>query len=93
MIFKGNDLDVDKLVDKLDIASSFITYRNNDIFLSRNQINVLMRNQINYKKYSNLSSLIFDIEEAINSDIVVDEELETLLENLAEFNYYKNTKK
>lgn len=93
MIFKGNDLDVDKLVDKLDIASSFITYRNNDIFLSKNQINVLTRNQIDYKKYSNLSSLIFDIEEAISNDVVVDEKLDNLLENLAEFNYYKNTKK
>lgn len=93
MIFKGNDLDVDKLIDKLDISSSFITYRNNDIFLSRNQINVLTRNQIDYKKYSNLSSLIFEIEEAINSGAIVDEELDNLLENLAEFNYYKNTKK
>lgn len=93
MIFKGNNLDINKLVDELDIASSFLTYHNNDILLSNNQINILNRNQIDYKKYTNLSSLIFDIEEIINNEDYVDIELDNLLEDLSEIRYYKDTKK
>ncbi len=93
MIFKGNNLDINKLVDELDIESSFLTYHNNDILLSNNQINILNRNQIDYKKYTNLSSLIFDIEEIINNEDYVDIELDNLLEDLSEIRYYKDTKK
>ena len=93
MIFKGKNLDVDQLVEDLNIKNDFYTYRNNDIILSNNQINILNRNKINYKKYSNLSSLIFDIEDIINDDEGYDIELDNLLEVLAEINYYKNTKK
>lgn len=93
MIFKGKNLDVDQLVEDLNIKNDFYTYRNNDIILSNNQINILSRNKINYKKYSNLSSLIFDIEDIINDDEDYDIELDNLLEVLAEINYYKNTKK
>ncbi len=93
MIFKGKNLDVDQLVEDLNIKNDFYTYRNNDIILSNNQINILNRNKINYKKYSNLSSLIFDIEDIINDDEDYDIELDNLLEVLAEINYYKNTKK
>lgn len=93
MIFKGKNLDVDQLVEDLNIKNDFYTYRNNDIILSNNQINILIRNKINYKKYSNLSSLIFDIEDIINDDEDYDIELDNLLEVLAEINYYKNTKK
>lgn len=93
MIFKGKNLDVDQLVEDLNIKNNFYTYRNNDIILSNNQINILIRNKINYKKYSNLSSLIFDIEDIINDDEDYDIELDNLLEVLAEINYYKNTKK
>lgn len=93
MIFKGKNLDVDQLVEDLNIKNDFYTYRNNDIILSNNQINILIRNKINYKKYSNLSSLIFDIEDIIDDDEDYDIELDNLLEVLAEINYYKNTKK
>lgn len=93
MIFKDKNLDVDQLVEDLNIKNDFYTYRNNDIILSNNQINILIRNKINYKKYSNLSSLIFDIEDIINDDEDYDIELDNLLEVLAEINYYKNTKK
>lgn len=93
MIFKGKNLDVDQLVEDLNIKNDFYTYRNNDIILSNNQINILIRNKINYKKYYNLSSLIFDIEDIINDDEDYDIELDNLLEVLAEINYYKNTKK
>ena len=86
------DYDINSLLEDLDIKNNLHTYVVNDIYLSNKQINVLKRNNINYKKYTNLSTLIYDIEEYLN-DGNDDLELENLLDELAEFNYYMNTKK
>ena len=59
--------------------------------LSDNDIEVLKRNNINYLEYSNLSSLIFAIEEALNYE--EDDELEELNKKLGEYNYYNYTNK
>lgn len=93
MELNGKSLDIDKLVSDLNIKDNFIHDVGNGIYLSNNQIEILKRNKIDYKKYSNLSSLIFDIENQINDDYEVDEELDNLLSSLSEINYYKNTKK
>lgn len=93
MEFKGKELNVDELVNDLNLEDNFLKFRGNDIYLSNNQINILKRNKIDYKKYSNLSSLIFDIEDYLNSEEEIDEELDNLLLELSEINYYKNTKK
>ena len=93
MELNGKSLDIDKLVSDLNIKDNFIHDVGNGIYLSNNQIEILKRNKIDYKKYSNLSSLIFDIENQINDDYEVDAELDNLLSSLSEINYYKNTKK
>lgn len=93
MEFNGKDLNIDKLVDEIDIKNNFRVNRGNDIYLSNNQIRILERNKIDYKKYSSLASLIFDIEEYLNTALEIDEELDDLLVDLSELNYYKNTNK
>ncbi|MCI8778339.1 MAG: hypothetical protein HFI86_06000 [Bacilli bacterium] len=93
MEVNGKEINIDNLFDQIDIKNNFRINRGNDIYLSNNQISVLERNKIDYKKYSSLSSLIFDIEECLNSETLVDEELDSLLADLSELNYYKNTKK
>ncbi len=93
MEFNGKELNIDKLVDEMDIKNNFRVNRGNDIYLSNNQIRILERNQIDYKKYSSLASLIFDIEEYLNTTSEIDEELDDLLVDLSELNYYKNTNK
>lgn len=93
MELNGKNLDINKLVSDLNIKDNFIHDVGNGIYLSNNQIEVLKRNGIDYKKYCNLSSLIFDIENQINNDYEADEELDSLLSSLSEINYYKNTKK
>ena len=92
MKVNNTDYDINSLLEDLDIKNNLHTYVVNDIYLSNKQINVLNRNNINYKKYTNLSTLIYDIEEYLN-DGNDDLELENLLDELAEFNYYMNTKK
>lgn len=93
MEFNGKNLDINKLVANLNLEDNFMHYVGNGIYLSNNQIEILKRNDIDYKKYSNLSSLIFEIESQINDDYEVDEELDSLLASLSEINYYKNIKK
>lgn len=93
MEFNGKNLDINKLVSNLNLEDNFMHDVGNGIYLSNNQIEILKRNDIDYKKYSNLSSLIFEIESQINDDYEVDEELDSLLASLSEINYYKNIKK
>lgn len=93
MEVNGKKIDINTLVDEIDIKNNFRINRGNDIYLSNNQISILERNKIDYKKYSSLSSLIFDIEEYLNNTTEIDEELDALLVDLSEINYYKNTNK
>lgn len=93
MEFNGKELNIDNLVDEIDIKNNFRVNRGNGIYLSNNQIRILERNKIDYRKYSSLSSLIFDIEENLNTTSEIDEELDDLLVDLSELNYYKNTNK
>ena len=93
MEVNGKKLDINELVSGLHLKDNFIHDVGNGIYLSNNQIEVLKRNGIDYNKYCNLSSLIFDIENQLNDDVEADEELESLLSSLSEINYYKNTKK
>lgn len=93
MKVNGQELNIETIVDEIDIKNNFRINRGNDIYLSNNQISILERNKIDYKKYSSLSSLIFDIEEYLNTTLEIDNELDELLTDLSELNYYKNTNK
>lgn len=62
--------------------------RENKIYLSSNEIKILDKYDIDYKKYDNLSSLIFDLNEIVGED-----DLEQLAIELSEFNYYNNQNK
>ena len=46
---------------------------------------------LDYLKYNNISSLIYDLEEILNEEY--NEELDKVSSELAEFNYYNNTNK
>ena len=64
------------------------------MYLSDAQIELLKRYDIDYRKYPNLKSLIFRIEEELNEgDIADTEELDLLSEELQTFSYYHDTHK
>lgn len=69
----------------------FLKEYNNGILLNDNEVTILKRYDINPNNYNNIKLLMFDIEVLLND--VVDDELEFVLENLSERNYYINTKK
>ena len=62
------------------------------ILLSKEDALVLKRYDIDYSKYSSLSSLIFEIEEILNNETDI-EDLEEVSQRLSELNYYNNTNK
>ena len=92
MKINNKELDINELTKAVYNDKSMIKIRGNGIYLSDNQIEVLNRYNINYKKYNSLSSLIFEIEEILNEEVDVDD-LEDVSAKLSELNYYNNTEK
>ena len=92
MKIKGKDVDLNKLINNVYDDKNMIKMRGNGIYLSDNQIEVLKRYDIDYKKYISLNSLIFDIEEILNEEVDASD-LEEVSSRLSELNYYNNTNK
>lgn len=92
MKINGKDVDINKLINNMYDDKNMIKMRGNGIYLSDNQIEVLKRYDIDYKKYSSLNSLIFEIEEILNNDVDAND-LEEVSSRLSELNYYNNTNK
>lgn len=92
MEVNGKNLDIDSLTKDVYNDKSMIKMRGNGIYLSDNQIEVLKRYNINYKKYISLNSLIFEIEEILNEEVDASD-LEEVSSRLSELNYYNNTNK
>ena len=92
MKIKGKDVDLNKLINNMYDDKNMIKMRGNGIYLSDNQIEVLKRYDIDYKKYISLNSLIFEIEEILNEEVDASD-LEEVSSRLSELNYYNNTNK
>ena len=92
MKINEKDVNIDELVEEIYDDKMMMKMRGNGIYLSDNQIEVLQRYNIDYRKYVSLSSLIFDIESILNEETDL-EELEEISNKLSELNYYNNTNK
>lgn len=92
MKINEQNLDINKLTSDIYDDKSMIKMRGNGIYLSDNQIEVLKRYDIDYKKYPSLNSLIFEIEEILNYETNA-RDLEEISLRLSELNYYNNTNK
>lgn len=91
MIVNEKDISVTDAIEYTKVESDFLKRRKNNLLLSDRQVEILTRNGIDYKKYSDLSSLLFDIEECLNNE--EDYELEEVSKQLAEIHYYSETNK
>lgn len=87
MIINGKEVNIEDINYEIKMH----TKRENGLLLSDEQINILKKYDIDYLKYSNMSSLIYEIEEILNIEYY--EDLDNLSIELAEFNYYQNTNK
>ncbi len=83
------DFDIEKLVNDIDFEKNSISYIKGEIILTKREIEVLESLDINYKSYTSMSSLMSALEEYIDDD----PELEEILKDMSDRNYYANTNK
>ena len=68
MKINNEELSIEKLVEDINPRANLMKNCGNNIYLSDNQIEILKQYGFTYQNYSNLKSLIFDIEEYINEN-------------------------
>lgn len=83
-------MDIDRIVSETHNNMS-MNKINDRLYLSNNQIDILNRYDIEYKSKT-IEELLFELDEILNDNNDY-EDLEKLSLELAEFNYYYNTKK
>lgn len=94
MKINNTEISIEKLVQDTNPRSNLMKNCGNNIYLSDIQIAILKQYGFSYQNYSNIKSLIFDIEDYINENYDQElEDLENVLSNLSEFDYYHNTNK
>lgn len=94
MKINNKEINVDELIGDIDFEKDMTKDFGNGMLLTNNYIEVLSRYNIDYKKYSNLNCLIYDIENCLNESYGLDtDDLEWVATELSERNYYNNTKK
>ena len=87
------EYNIDKIINDIDFEGNMLK-REGNLLLSNNEINVLERYDINYKKCMNMHELIYLIEDYLdNSYDDALEDLEDVSTSIAERNYYMNTNK
>lgn len=83
---------IEKEINK--VLGDFLIDNNKGLLLNKYEIEVLNRYNFDYRKYSNLSELIFDIDNYINDSSMEDTDLlEEVLDSLYERHYYNEVNK
>ncbi len=78
-------------IDELNKVSRDMHKNYNGIYLRDSEVNTLKNNGFDINKYHSIKELMFDLEDALEESD--NEELEMVLDSIAEFNYYHNTNK
>ena len=78
-----------------DIVSGEDKFLNkvNNIYISKEQINILNNYGIDINNYKSVNELIFDIESYLNNSVDELPDLEYVSQFLSEYNYYNNINK
>lgn len=85
------DYNLNDLLNNIDFESNRLVKINNKLYLTNYQIEILNKYNIDYKILGNLSSIIYVAEEILEEDDY--EDLDEIIRELAERNYYENTNK
>ena len=75
----------------IDLDSFMNIDNGNGILLSKYEIELLLKYDIDYRNYSNIESLLKEIDDILENDYI--EELEDIVIKLEEQHYYKDVKK
>ncbi len=83
------EYDIESLVNEIDFDKNSIAYINGEIVLTNREVEILKSLDINYESFKSMSSLINALDEFIDDD----PELEEMIKDMSDRNYYLNTKK
>ena len=83
------EYDINSLVNEIDFEKNSIEYINGEIVLTKREIDLLDSIGIDYKSFSSMTLLMEAIEEACEDD----PEIEDILKDMSDRNYYLNTNK
>jgi hypothetical protein len=88
-------MDYRDIIDNLDFETDFLERINDNIMLTKKEIEVLNRYNIDYNNAISMSDLIYKIEDILNYEYDNPdlEDLELVSQGLSERNYYMNTDK
>lgn len=81
------------MLNSIDYSKYLSIDNGKGLLLNKEDIAILYKYGFDYKTYTNLSNLIFDIDNYINSNYLDTDDLEKVLIDLSEINYYINVKK
>lgn len=85
------DYNLNELLNDIDFESNKLVKISDKLYLTNYQIEILNKYNINYKELGSLSSIIFMAEEILEEDDY--EDLDEIIKELSERNYYENTNK
>ena len=91
MIIKNRDVSLDEAIKFSNYQELLLNRRENGMLLSDYQVSVLNRNGIDYRKFTEIRELLFEIENCL--DDYFDDELDIVSSQLTEYIYYNETKK
>ena len=79
-------------IAKKSIYDNKLNKISDNLYLSNRHIEILKRYEIDYKKFNDIKSLMYEVETALE-EVYDADDLQALSIELSEFNYYHNTNK
>lgn len=86
-----SDEEINEIATKA-ICDNKLNKISDNLYLSNRQIEILKRYEIDYKKFNDIKSLMYEVETALE-EVYDADDLQALSIELSEFNYYHNTNK
>ncbi|MGN1370792.1 MAG: hypothetical protein ACI4XM_00720 [Candidatus Coprovivens sp.] len=90
MINELTNDEIEELVGLNEVDKNLLKARKNGLLLTDNQVNTLGKYNIDIGKCTSMSELLYMIDQVDDDE---DDELTFLAEQIAETNYYQNTRK
>lgn len=89
------DFNINDLINEIDFESNSLEKINDNLYLSKNEMEILKKYNIDYINVNSMNELIYRIEDILNYEFDNPDyiDLELVSQNLSERNYYINTNK
>jgi Fe-S cluster assembly iron-binding protein IscA len=84
-----DEYDIEDLVNDINFEDNSISYIKGDVVLTNKEVQILTNLNIDYKKFKKMSSLLT----VLNEYVIDNPELEDIIRDMSDRNYYLNTEK